>query len=217
MQFPNALLGVKRIYRAEIIALIGAVVGVVAAIMSFVSIFSGGNSSLAGFVGAGVLLIAMAVLLFIAFIMNLVGLNTAKPDEVNFKNALIAVVVGILASILLGFAKEGTVLKELGETVSNICNFLSTYFVCTAIINLANTLNNNDMANRGLSARKAVMAVWIITIVLDIAGAGFTAASGNNTIAIIATVIGIAAAIFEIVAYILYLKLLSRARTMLEA
>ena len=38
MQFPNALEGVKKIYKAEIIALIGAVVGFVAALLSLITL-----------------------------------------------------------------------------------------------------------------------------------------------------------------------------------
>ena len=95
MQFPNALEGVKKIYKAEIIALFGAIVGFVAAVLGLVGAQSG---SVGGLAGAGILIIAMSVLFIIAFIMNIVGLNKARPDEENFKNALYMVFAGIVLS-----------------------------------------------------------------------------------------------------------------------
>ena len=74
MRFPNALEGVKKIYKAEIIALIGAVVGFVAALLSLIGMQSGG---LGGMAVAGVLIIAMSVLFIIGFIMNIVGCRSA--------------------------------------------------------------------------------------------------------------------------------------------
>ena len=66
MQFPNALEGVKKIYKAEIIALFGAIVGFVAAVLGLVGAQSG---SVGGLAGAGILIIAMSVLFIIAFII----------------------------------------------------------------------------------------------------------------------------------------------------
>ncbi len=217
MQYPNALSGVKKIYTAEIIALIGAIIGVVASFISIIS-YSAGSAGgfLTGVLGAGALVLVAGILIIIAFIINIVGLNAAKSDDVNFKNAIIAVIVGIIASIALSFAPQDSYLKDCGGTVSNICSFLSTYFVCSAIINLAQSLGNNEMSDRGLTARKLLMVVWIVSIVLEIVPI-ITRAIGSLSLGIAALVISLVAYIFRIVVYILYLKLLSRARTMLAA
>ena len=145
MQFPNALEGVKKIYKAEIIALIGGIVGFVAAILALVGAQSGSEGGLAG---AGFLIIAASVLFIIAFIMNIVGLNKAKPDEENFKNALTMVIIGIIAGILLGATKEGTLLNSLGDNLSKVCGLLANYFVCTAVMNLAGQLGDEAMAKK---------------------------------------------------------------------
>lgn len=216
MRFPNALEGVKKIYKAEIIALVAAVVGVVASIIALAGLSSGTTGGAVGAAGAGVLLIAVAVLLIIAFIMNIVGLNKAKPDEENFKYALYCVFVGIIASIVLGAAKEGSFLKELGDTASKICSFLTTYYVCTALISLAEKLENREMAEGGQKARKLLMTVWVISIVISVLGIIFNAI-GGTAIAVVAVVLALVASVIEIIAYILYLKLLSKSRAMLEA
>ena len=216
MRFPNALEGVKKIYKAEIIALVAAIIGVVAGIIAVVGVASGTTGGAVGAAGAGLLLIAVAVLLVIAFIMNILGLNKAKPDEANFKNALYCVFIGIIASIVLGAAKDGSFLKSLGDTVSKIASFLTTYYVCTALINLAEQLGNSEMVERGNKTRKLLMTVWVIGIVVSVLGVIFKGV-GGNAIVVVAALLALAASVIEIIAYILYLKLLSKSRAMLEA
>ena len=209
MPFPNALDGVKKIYKAEIIALIGAIVGFVAALLGLVGAQSG---SVGGLAGAGVLIIAMSVLFIIAFIMNIVGLNKAKPDEVNFKNALYMVFVGIVLSIVVGATQEGTLIHTLGESLSNICNLLVNYLVATALLNLANRLGDAAVAQKAKSVRTLLTIVWVIALVLQVLGDALTSKAGT-----IAVVLALIASIVEIIAYIVYLGLLSKARGMLEA
>ena len=209
MQFPNALEGVKKIYKAEIIALIGAIVGFVAAVLGLVGAQSG---SLGGLAGAGILIIAMSVLFIIAFIMNIVGLNKAKPDEENFKNALYMVFAGIVLSIVVGATKDGTLIHTLGESLSNICNLLVNYLVATALLNLANRLGDAAVAQKAKTVRTLLTIVWIIALVLQVIGNTFTAKAGT-----IAFILVLIASVIEIIAYIIYLVLLSKARRMLEA
>ena len=211
MQFPNALEGVKKIYKAEIIALIGAIVGFVAALLSLVGAQSG---SLGGLAGAGILIIAMSVLFIIAFIMNIVGLNKAKPDEENFKNALIMVIVGIVAGILLGATKEGTLLNSVGDNLSKICGLFANYYVCTALMALAGHIGDSAMAQKAAKVRSLLVGVWCAAVVLNVLG---DILKNKPTLLIIAGVLALIAAVVEIVAYLLYLGLLKRSRTMLEA
>lgn len=209
MQFPNALEGVKKIYKAEIIALIGGIVGFVAAILALVGAKSG---SVGGLAGGGFLIIAASVLFIIAFIMNIVGLNKAKPDEENFKNALYMVLVGIVLSIVVGATKEGALIHTLGESLSNICNLLVNYLVATALLNLANRLGDAAVAQKAKTVRTLLTVVWIIALVLQVIGNTFTAKAGT-----IAFILVLIASVIEIIAYIIYLVLLGKARRMLEA
>lgn len=209
MQFPNALEGVKKIYKAEIIALIGGIVGFVAAILALVGAKSG---SVGGLAGGGFLIIAASVLFIIAFIMNIVGLNKAKPDEENFKNALYMVLVGIVLSIVVGATKDGTLIHTLGESLSNICNLLVNYLVATALLNLANRLGDAAVAQKAKTVRTLLTVVWIIALVLQVIGNTFTAKAGT-----IAFILVLIASVIEIIAYIIYLVLLGKARRMLEA
>ena len=136
--------------------------------------------------------------------------NRASRDEEAFRNALIAVIVGIVASALVGLSKTDSFMHGLGSTLNDVCNFLVSYLVCKGIVNLANRLGDEELAARGQKVMKLLKIVWAIAIVMGILSA--VLGRGNALNVILTIVSGVCA----IVAYILYLKLLSRARPMLE-
>ena len=214
MQFPNALEGVKKIYKAEILDLISAVLVLLAGILALVGLGAGSGGAV---LGGGFVAIAAAVLGIIAFILNLIGLNKAKLDEAGFKNALTVVIVGIVASILLGATKEGTFLNGLGDVVSEICKFLVTFFVCTGVYNLAQKLNDSAMSEKALKTRKMVMATWIVGIALSLVGNIIETVGNSSGLTTVAGVLGLVSAIAQIVSYIMYLGMLKRATVALQA
>ena len=219
MQFPNALEGVKKIYKAEIIALIGGIVSVLAAILSLTGVAvvaSGEDAGILGILGGGALIIVASVLAIITFIINIIGLNKAKADEDDFKFALYAALMGVVISVLLGFASSSKALSSLGSTVSTICSFLSTYYVCTAVANLAGRLSDAEMNARALSARRMLMIVYIAGIVMGLIANIIYWVSDSQTIVIVASVLVLVAAILDVISYILYLKMLGRAKLSLE-
>ena len=217
MQFPNALEGVKKIYKAEILELISGIIALVAAILMLVGVAGAqadaAGAALGGIVGGGILLIAVAVLSIIAFIMGIVGVKKAMPDEENFKNAFYVMIVGIIAGLVIGLAKAGGILSDAGETVSSICSFLAQYFIISAIIVLAQRLGDAKMETKGVNTRKMLMFVWVLRIIFQVidifVGKSDTVDVASGVLALIAAVIGI-------VAYVMYLGLLKKARVMLE-
>lgn len=217
MRFPNALEGVKKLYKAEIIGLISVIIGFVAAILALggaVTASAGGSGGIGAVAIGGILIIVVSVLLIIAFIMNIIGLNKAKADEENFKHALTMVIVGIVASVVLGATKEGTILNSVGDNLSKICSLFVNYYVCTALISLAEKLGDAAVAQKAAKVRSLLMGVWVVSVVLNVLS---DILQKNATLAIIAGVIALVAIIVEIVAYILYLGLLKRSSAMLEA
>ena len=99
MQFPNALQGVKKIYKAEILSLIAAACIIIAGLLAIVA---AAGESLGVVVIAGIFGVASAVLLIIAFIMNIVGVKRASLDEPAFKTAFYVLIIGIIAGIVMG-------------------------------------------------------------------------------------------------------------------
>ena len=219
MKFPNALEGVKKIYKAEILELIAGILTLVGAILLVVGIAGtkaeSAGAALGGLLGGGVVMLAVAVLGIIALIMSITGVKKAMPDEENFKTALYAMILGIVASVVIGFANSKSLesLGNAGTTLSSICSFLAQYYIITAIVNLAKRLNDKAMETKGLNTRKALMIVWFAKIILDVVNIFVGKA---EAISVIASILTIIAAIIAIVAYIMYLNLLSKARVMLE-
>lgn len=222
--FPNALDGVKKIYTAEILMLIAAILGIVGAVAAIAGAAAASAASQAGaegmlgaaggaIIGAGVFAIAAGVLSIIGFIMNIVGVTRGARDEGQFKSAQIAIIVGIICSVISVFFQSG-LLSAIVKVATDICEILATYFIVSGIIHLAEQLGDQAMASRGLTIRKLILIVWIVSCVLGAISSFF---SISSAVTVVGSVLGIIALIVSLVSYIMYLRLLSQARKMLGA
>lgn len=219
MRFPNAFEGVKKIYTAEILYIIAAIVMVVAAALVVLAAGTAAGAFVAttavgGSVAfAGLLAIAGAVLLIIAFIMNLVGLGKAKNDHENFKTAWIFTLIGIVVAIVAGFVfKDGTIGKTLCDAATKILSLLTMVYVVKAIGALATTLANAEMQAKSSSITNLIVITNLIAIVLNILP-GFVKSLAAGTIFVI---ISFVVLVFQLIAYISYLGYLSKAKVMLS-
>ena len=210
MQFPNAVTGVNKIYTAEILTIIAAVIGVIAAILGVVGAAAELDGSIAG---AAILLIVFAILMIVAFIVNITGVSSAAKDDTGFKNALIALVVGILANIVISAFSNNEIITGIGNFITKVTEFLSSYFICTGIINLSERLNDAAVGDKGKRVRSLLMILFLVSAVLSLLSASF---KSNDTLMTIAAVISIISSIVSIVAYFMYLGLLKKAKKMLE-
>jgi len=212
--FPNAYEGVKKIYKAEIMALIASVLLLIGSIISATGL-QAGESTASGeglLVGGGLLVIVAAVLMIIAAIMNIIGVNRASKDEAAFKNALIALLFGIAANILTSAFSNNPTISSIGKTLANVTEILASYYICTGIINLADRLSDSDVSARGKKIRSILMGIWVASAVLNVLTTLF---GTNETMQVVIGIIAIVAGIISIVAYFLYIGLLGRAKNML--
>ena len=212
--FKNAYEGVKRIYKAEILALIGSILLLIGSIISAFGLRTGENTASGEglLVGGGLLVIAAAVLMIIAAIMNIVGVSRALKDESAFKNALIALLCGIAANILVSAFSNNLTINNIGKAMVNVTEILASYYICTGIINLAGHLGDSDVSARGTKVRSILMGIWIASAVLNVLATLF---GTNETMKVVIGVIAIVTGIISIVAYFLYIGLLGRAKDML--
>ena len=114
MTFPNANAGVKKVYNAQVLSIIGMILSVIAGILGAI----GEANDSGAVVGAALVVIIAAAIMIIAEIMNIVGVNRASKDEEAFKKALIALVVGIVANVLMIYSSEKSNLISSLSTLS---------------------------------------------------------------------------------------------------
>ena len=163
-------------------------------------------------VSGGLIVIVAAVLLIIAAIMNIIGVSRASKDEAAFKNALIALLFGIAANILVSAFSNNPTVSSIGKAATNVTEILASYYICTGVINLADRLNDRAVSASGKKVRSILMGIWIAAAILN---ALTTLFGTNETMQVIIGSAAIVAGIISIVAYFLYIGLLGNAKNML--
>ncbi|MBQ9179910.1 MAG: hypothetical protein IJ132_03825 [Firmicutes bacterium] len=218
MRYPDAFIGVKRIYTAQILMIIGSIALVIGAI---IAIAGTGVNSTGTLAGGGILALAAIIAVLVGFIMEIIGINTARRDEEAFKNALIWVVVGIVLSVLSGsLQNNNSNLSNLFEAAGTATQLLTTYYIIMGVRNLAVKMDNMEVVAKSDTTMKVVLAVYIVQIILGIVGIviGIAAPEKDGALMAAAGSIGILGAItgiLGIIAFILLLSLLSKAKDML--
>jgi uncharacterized protein with PQ loop repeat len=217
MRFPNAAAGVKKIFTAEILSLIAGFATVLASIGGLLAVAAAtaadsdsDAAAAAGLAGAGVFAIfgiAAAILLVIAFILQLVGINKAKADEPAFKTALIFIFVGIAATLVGGFINNDTV-KTIFDIISSVASLCVTLYIIQGIKNLADRLNDGAVSAKGNKIFMLIAIMYAIKLLASIIALFAPTVAG---------ILGLVAAIVGIVQYIIFLTYLSQAKKMLAA
>ena len=214
MRFPNAYRGVKKIWLAEMLMLLAAIVGIVIVIVAAM------NGSMVGediVINEGVktpiavLGIVTAVIALVAFILNLVGLINARKDEAAFKVALFVTGLGIIAAAIGAIWSSNAVLNKWMDTLTTIFSMFASYFVLTGIANLADRMPDPETKAVALKSRLLVEGSFCATAVFKLIINIFNIQSGST----IHTIMAVVAMLLELLAYILYLRALAKGRKML--
>ena len=212
MRFPNAADGVSKIFTAEILALVAAACGLVGAIIAAI----GAAVESAAVLGSLPFMLAAGILLIIALIINIIGVNKASKDEEKFKSAFLWLVLGIVASVIQGFFSENEIVSSIFQTLVTVFQLLSTIYVIQGSMALAQKLGNSDVEAMGNKALKLIIATYLIIVVINIVAAIFNVIEGSTALALIAAILGIVVFVLQIITYVIYLKMLSRAKKMLN-
>ncbi len=212
MRFPNAYAGVKKVFIAQILSLIAAIIvipGSALATMGSVSVFGGGGTGM--IVGGLILsLIGALILPLISVIMTIVGLAQASKDEEKFfRTAFIVSIIQLVISIIIGVYSArtaGVVGAPAGlKLISGILNLLLTIFIISGITEQARRLGNDSMFAKGKRVLILCVILQVISLILNLV-------SSNSVM----LVLGGIALILSIVFYICYLVYLGKAVTMLQ-
>ena len=219
MKFPNAAKGVRKIFNAEIISLIAAVVGGVGLILSLIGASSGTGESVGTTLLAvsGALLIVSGIALLVAGIINIVGFIQAAKDEEGIKRAVLCTVFSALFTFVAAFFENQTgFLGGLGtvlSSISTVLNMLVALFMIGGLMNLSAKCNRPDMVKRGHDILTTIIVSYIITFALSllIRFGAYTSSIGAGVINWLSGL----SALFEVFIYILELFYLAKAKKML--
>ena len=218
MRYPNAAKGINKIWIAELLGILGAALAVVLVIMMKANNV---DTSISGEEAKQVLetakitgpVVAVGVIMMLAmlvsYVLNLIGISNASKDEEAFKRALWV----CLASAVLGIAAAA--LENSNVRISNwlkvpstLLELVVTMLVLEGIGNLANNLGKKDIANMSAQCR-----TWVLcSLVLSAAAEVFVALGTKGSV--LNTTSGVAAGLLQIVAYVVYLRVLNKARQM---
>jgi len=215
MRFPNAFRGVKKIWLAELLMLLAAVLGIILIVVI------AANSTLVGEdvvvnedavkTPAAILGICTALIALVAFILNLVGLINARSDDSAFRIALLVTVLGIIASAVSAIWSSNQGLVKWMDTALTIFSMLASYYVLTGIANLAEQYPDPATKALALKSRTLVEGTFCATAIFKFIINIFKIQDGST----IYTILSIVALVLELVSYILYLRALSRGKKML--
>ena len=218
MRYPNAAKGIKKIYLAEILGILALVLAIVMAIMvagSHVDTSISGEEAAQALQAANVgtpfviLGVAMMLLMLVSYFMNLSGVINASKDDEGFKRALWALLAsiafGVVAAILENSnAKVASWLK----VPSTLFELVVTIYVLEGIGNLARNLGKNDIADLSKQCRTWMMCALVLSAAAEV----FVAFQAEEST--LKTTSGVAASLLGIVAYVVYLRVLNKARLM---
>lgn len=217
MKFPNAAKGVKKIFTAEILTLISALAMIVAVVMMIVTLGAAAAESAGGAVAAGIgtlaLMAGAAILALIGGIMSLVGIINASKDESAFKTALYAIILSLVAAVVMGIFSSNDTVQSICQSVQNVMSIIVTIYVIQGVTNLAEKLNNAEVAQKGKKLLYIIVAVYVLALIANI----IVLISGGMFASVTAGIIGLAALVLDVIGYIVYLSLLSKGKKMLEA
>ena len=213
MRFPNALSGVKKIFAAELLAMIGTVLMVVALVLG---VIGGLKEDLVGLGGATIIGIVAGVLLLISYILYIVGVSKASKDEPAFKTALYVIVFGIVYSIItttFSSAIEKSGIQQFANLIPDLINLVAMLFIVTGIRNLAEQLGDKAMITKGERIMKIAYVMEIIIFVIR--AVSMFAFSNNEIVGTAVVVAAVVAGILNVVIYIMYLLYLGKAKKLL--
>ena len=215
MQFPNAAKGVKRIFTAEILKLIAAVVSIIGILMMIITVAAAKVDSESGTIAAGVgtavLLSGAAILALIGAILALVGIINASKDEGAFKSALVCIIVSLCTAIIAGIFSQNSTVMGICQIVQNLMGIFVTVFVIKGVSNLAIKIGNDEVASQGKSLLTIIVTIYALSLVANILVLVF----GGMFASVTGGIIAVVALVLNIIGYIVYLSLLNKGKNML--
>lgn len=139
-----------------------------------------------------------AIVVIVGSLVMLYGLYTAMNAQENYKLAMYMVIVGVALSLLGMLLSKSVILSVLVSVVSQVVNFLTTYYICTATAALLSAKGDQAQADKANLIITLNLICAVVSIVCALVG-------WIPVINILAGVAGLIAGIVAIVAFVLQL------------
>ena len=216
MKFPNAAKGISKIFTSEILALIAAIATGVASILAAVMYASAKTNSTAGAAASGigtlVLVLGASVLLVIALILKIVGVVQTSKDEDSFKMIIYLTIFTLIVAVVAAIFSRVTFLNNIANAVSAIGSFVTTLLIILGIGNLGVQVGNDEVIDKCSSQFKLILGIGIVALLARFFCIFLPTIPAQGIVIALAVV----ALVLNIIQYILYLSLLSKAKKMLN-
>ncbi|MBQ7504215.1 MAG: hypothetical protein IJT79_02720 [Ruminococcus sp.] len=217
MRFPNAFSGVKKLFTAEILQIIGVVaMGVAAIFLALLGASIDADNAVTG-LGSLALMSVFAiggvVVFIIAAILKLVGLGKAGKDNKNFSYALYCVIVGMIFVVVGSFFQSSNpTIYNMCESCNKIADLIATILTIQGIMSLASNLGDTEMVVKGAFIFKVIMGIYIFAILGSIT---YAFMFPFLFLRFVGLIFFCASLVLSVVSYILFISYLSIAKKML--
>lgn len=216
MKFPNAAKGISKIFTSEILALIAAIATGVATILAVVMYASAKTNSTAGAAASGIGMLVLglgaSVLLVIALILQIVGVVQTSKDEDSFKMIIYLTIFTLIVAVVAAIFSRVTFLNNIANAVSAIGSFVTTLLIILGIGNLGVQVGNDEVIDKCSSQFKLILGIGIVALLARFFCIFLPTVPAQGIVIALAVV----ALVLNVIQYILYLSLLSKAKKMLN-
>ena len=216
MKFPNAAKGISKIFTSEILALIAAIATGVATILAVVMYASAKTNSTAGAAASGIGMLVLglgaSVLLVIALILKIVGVVQTSKDEDSFKMIIYLTIFTLIVAVVAAIFSRVTFLNNIANAVSSIGSFVTTLLIILGIGNLGVQVGNDEVIDKCSSQFKLILGIGIVALLARFFCIFLPTVPAQGIVIALAVV----ALVLNVIQYILYLSLLSKAKKMLN-
>lgn len=219
MQFTNAKKGISKVFWGAIFELISAVAAGIA--LSLLTDALIGDTGAAGSVIGVILSTGAFVLAILGFIFNLVGLYTAGKDSKYLKDAFTLSIVGLIVALIGGiFSATGVdalvIISRALVLFVDILEIGIVIYTCLGTSNLLFERNEDKVAASGSKTAYIFAITFALGAIISMVAILFQASMTTVNVGSVLTVIlAIAYIVLDIVAYIMYLVFLGKAKNRL--
>ena len=215
MTYPKAQKGVKIVWIAQFLSLIGSVLSAVTAVFTMIAFSSFERiASLSPFaVFLSILLpFVPVILVLIGFVLTIIGVAKASGDDENFKVALYSLLFGLVISLVSAFLMSHNSINAISSLLTTLTSYLAMVYVTQGVRNLAVKLDKPVMERRGKRLYHFLTVLYVLETCVTVAILIFT----DTEAMIVVSALNFAVGVLSFIQSLIYLLSLQRAKKMLK-